>query len=53
MDWNQNNLNLLDSDSIKRSDLQSLLNLDYEKAQIFKDELENNQRKDKKIRENK
>jgi hypothetical protein len=41
----------LASDSSKRLDMSLLKSLDYEKAQIYKDELENLQRKDKKNRE--
>jgi hypothetical protein len=32
-------------------DLECIKKLEYEQAQIFKDEYENNQRKDKKLRE--
>jgi hypothetical protein len=50
-DWTQDGLNTLPSDSSRRLDLNSLKSLDYEKAQVYKDELENVQRKDKKNRE--
>lgn len=50
-EWTQEGLYLLPSDSSKRNDLDALKNLEYEKAQIYKDELENIQRKDKKARE--
>lgn len=50
-EWTQEGLNLLPSDSSKRADLNALKLVDYEKAQIYKDELENLQRKDKKNRE--
>lgn len=53
MEWSQEGLNILESDSTKRKDLECVKNLEYEQAQIHKDEYENNQRKDKKLRENK
>lgn len=50
-DWTQEGIYTLPSDSSRRLDLYSLKSLDYEKAQVYKDELENLQRKDKKNRE--
>jgi len=50
-EWSQEGLNLLPSDSSKRQDLNSLKSNDFEKSQIYKDELEGIQRKDKKNRE--
>jgi hypothetical protein len=51
LEWTQGDVgHILPSDSTKRSDLQSIKNDDYDNAQKYKDELENLQRKDKKIR---
>jgi hypothetical protein len=49
--WSQENMFILPSDSSKRKDLNALIELDYENAQKYKDEIENLQRKDKKLRE--
>lgn len=51
LDWTQNSLYILPSDSSTRLDLECVKKLEYEQAQIFKDDYENTQRKDKKLRE--
>jgi hypothetical protein len=44
-------MNILPSDSVKREDLQALKQDDFVTAQKFKDDFENVQRNDKKLRE--
>jgi hypothetical protein len=50
-EWNQDGLNCLPSDSVKREDLNALTQEDFIIAQKCKDDLENIQRNDKKLRE--
>jgi hypothetical protein len=53
-EWRQDGFDIvLQSDSSKRDDLIGIINNDFENAQKFKEELENLQRKDKKLREKK
>lgn len=49
--WLQQDVMILQSDSLKRNDLISITNSDYNEAQKSKDDLENLQRSDKKLRE--
>jgi hypothetical protein len=51
IEWTQKDLECLESDSLKRQDLQALKEDDHVSAQKFKDDLENVQRNDKKLRE--
>lgn len=50
-EWTQEGIESLPSDSVNRQDLKSLKEDDYLNAQKFKDELENEQRYDKQLRE--
>jgi hypothetical protein len=53
-EWTQTGFDvLLPSDSLKRGDLQALLTNDYDNAQKYKEDLENLQRSDKKLRQHK
>ena len=49
--WIQDEMNLIPSDSALRSDLKAISENDYTSAQKLKDEYENKQRGDKKLRE--
>ena len=50
-EWIQDGLNLLPSDSMKREDLNAVINNDYDLAQKEKERLEELQRSDQKKRE--
>ena len=49
--WIQDEMNLIPSDSALRTDLKAISENDYTSAQKLKDEYENKQRGDKKLRE--
>lgn len=49
-DWSQDNLFLLPSDSLKRTDLVLIKGKQWDEAQAEKERLENLQRADKKLR---
>ncbi len=52
LEWSQGDVGyILPSDSFKRNDLQSIKSDEFDIAQKYKDELENTQRKDRKLRE--
>jgi hypothetical protein len=52
LEWSQDEVgHVPPSDSTKRIDLQSIKNEDFDNAQKYKEELENLQRKDKKLRQ--
>jgi hypothetical protein len=52
LEWSHGDVGyILPSDSFKRNDLQSIKSDDFDIAQKYKDELENMQRKDRKLRD--